>query len=127
MKITIKSTNLKLSGSVFAYIEEKVGSLEKFINVKDLADSGHPSVEAWVEVEKLMGQSKGDVYRAEIQIKLPGSEGMRTESKQWDLHQCIDEAKDEMQRRLKRYKNKQTAKKKKIGRESKEDRYSEAV
>ena len=52
---------------------------------------------------------------------------MRTESKQWDLHQCIDEAKDEMQRRLKRYKNKQTAKKKKIGRESKEDRYSEAV
>lgn len=129
MKITIKGTNIKLSDSIYAYIDKKINSLEKFINASEDAEIGKPTTEAWVEVEKTTDHHrKGDIYRAEIQVKVPGSEGIRTEATRWDLHQAIDEAKDEMQRRLKRYKNKQSAKRKRIARRVKDGtKYSEAL
>ena len=129
MKITIKGTNLQLSDSIYSYIQKKLESLEKLINVPTKAPIGKPAAEAWFEVEKTTDhQRKGEIFRAEIQIKLPGAEGIRSESTKWDLHQAIDEAKDEMQRQLKRYKNKQDAKNKRGARKAKDDtRYSESA
>lgn len=113
MKITIKGTNLTLSDSVYAYIEDKIGSLEKF--VQNVGEEGtareNPPVECWVEVEKLERPRKTEaIFRAEAQIKLPGARGIRAESSQWDLHQAIDEVKDDIQQQLKRYKGKILAK-----------------
>lgn len=100
MKITIKGTNIELSDSVYQYINDKIGGLDRF--VKNISP-----VECWVEVERTTKHHRsGDIFRAEIQIKLPGSQGVRVESTQWDLHQAIDEAKDKMQQRLKKYKGK---------------------
>ena len=100
MKITIKGTNIELSDSVYQYINDKIGGLDRF--VKNVSPA-----ECWVEVERTTKHHRsGDIFRAEIQIKLPGSYGIRAESTQWDLHQAIDEAKDKMQQRLKKYKGK---------------------
>ena len=100
MKIPIKGTNIELSDSVYQYINDKIGSLDKF--VKNVSP-----VECWVEVERTTKHHRsGDIFRAEVQIKLPGSQGVRAESTQWDLHQAIDEAKNDMQQQLKKYKGK---------------------
>lgn len=121
MKITIKGTNLKLSDSIYQYIDDKIGGLEKFVeNIGEYSDKGNPPVECWVEVSRTTKRHQsGDIFRAEVQIKLPGSEGIRSESIKWDLHQAIDEAKDEMQRLLKKYKGKQNAKEKRGARKAK--------
>lgn len=131
MKITIKGTNIKLSDSIYNYINKKINELEKF--VENVGEEGtgkqNPSVEAWVEVGRTTKHHRtGDVYRAEVQVRLPGAEGIRADSTQWDLHQAIDEAKDEMQRQLKRYKRKQSARGKRSSRKMKDKtRFSELV
>lgn len=138
MKITIKGTNIQLSDSIYEYIQKKIGSLDKFIQgigeesehgLSRAEPRGNPPVECWVEVERTTKHHQsGDIFRAEIQIKLPGVEGVRTESTGWDLHQAIDEAKDDMQRRLKRYKRKQDAKQKRGSRKAKDTtRFSESA
>ncbi len=130
MKITIKGTNLELSDSIYQYIHDKIGGLDKFIeDVGTESEKGNPPVECWVEVARTTKHHQsGDIFRAEIQIKLPGAEGVRTESVKWDLHQAIDEAKDEMQRSLKRYKRKQSAKQKRGARKAKDTtRFSESA
>ena len=134
MKITIKGTNIQLSDSIYEYIQKKIGGLDKFMQgigepLDKLGVKGNPPYECWVEVERTTKHHQsGDIFRAEIQIKLPGVEGVRTESTQWDLHQAIDEAKGEMQRQLKRYKRKQSAKGKSEARKAKDmTRFSESA
>ncbi len=134
MKITIRGTNIQLSDSIYKYIQKKIGGLDKFTQgigepLDKLGAKGNPPYECWVEVERTTKHHQsGDIFRAEIQIRLPGVEGVRTESTQWDLYQAIDEAKDEMQRRLKKYKRKQGAKQKSEARKAKDmTRFSEAA
>lgn len=104
MKITVKGTNIKLSDSIYEYIQKKIDTLDKFVqNVNP--------VEGWVEVEKLnRPKETSDVFRAEAQVKLPGVSGIRAEASEWDLHTAIDRVKDDLQRQLKRYKRKMIAK-----------------
>lgn len=129
MKITIKGTNLKLSDSLYWYIDKKINELEKFIEGvgQEPKKGGLPPVQCWVEVGKTTGHHRsGNIYRAEVQIKLPGSEGVRAESVQPDLYLAIDQIKDEIQRQLKRYKSKQAAKHERGARKGKDStRYSE--
>lgn len=122
MKITIKGTNIKLSDSVYEYIDKKINSLDRFVkNIgNDAGDGYQPTVECWVEVGKTTKHHQsGDIYRAEAQIKVPGSKSIRAESTQWDLHQAIDEVKDELQRQLKKYKGVKSAKYKRGSRKEK--------
>ena len=57
MKITIKTTNLKLNQALKNFIEEKVNSLEKF---------SKKTIEAWVEIGKTtLHHQKGPFFRAE--------------------------------------------------------------
>ena len=112
MKITLKGTNIELSDSIYQYVYDKIGGLEKF--VKDIGEentSGNPPVECWVEVEGLQKpRQTGNIFRAEAQIKLPGVSGIRAEAREWDLYQAIDKVKDDLQRQLKRYKTKKITK-----------------
>ena len=112
MKIIIKATNFELTPSIKEYIEIKIGSLEKFIKAS--------FYEAWVEVGKTTHHHhKGQVFRAEVQLKLPGK-GLRVESLKEDIHLAIDEVKDELQRELKQYQEKKISKTKKGARIFKE-------
>ena len=116
MKISIKATNFKLTDSIYTYIERKIGELEKFIKKvgeKDGSYKERPATEAWIEVGRTTRHHrKGNVFRAEAQIKLPGKY-LRVESENLDLHLAIDEVKDELQRKLTKYKGKKDAEYKK--------------
>ena len=116
MKIVIKTTNLKLNRELKNYIEEKIGSLEKFAKVfqsenyyNSFFTKGKPRVEVWVEIGRTTRHhQKGDIFRAEVQMRFPGK-SLRAESEREDLRLAITEVKDELQRGLKQYKNKLTA------------------
>jgi len=110
MKINIKATNLKITLSLKNYIEEKIGSLEKIIPRLKINDfpggTGKPAFEAWVEIEKTTSHHhKGEIFRAECQIRLPGR-SLRAESEKEELHLAIDEVKDELQGEIKKYREK---------------------
>lgn len=111
MKINIKGTNLDLTPSIYEYIERKIGELDKFVQHVGGADDmegGTSTVEAFVEVGRTSKHhQKGDVYRAEAQIRMPHVNGVRAVAKTSDLYQSIDEVKDELQRQLKQYNEKQ--------------------
>jgi len=111
MKLIIKKTNLALTQEVENYIEEKIGSLEKFSKIFEskiyfnhFLGKGKPRVEAWVEVEKTTRHhQKGPFFRTECQMRFPGK-SLRAEAISEDLKTAITEVKDELQQEMKKYK-----------------------
>jgi len=107
LKLNIKATNIKLDDPLYQYISEKIGTLDKFIEGTD------STVQAWVEVGRPSRHHKKgpEKFYAEVNIRLPGKRRfLRSEAIQGDLRLAIDEVKDELQRELKEYKDKQEAK-----------------
>ena len=119
MKVVIKTKNLRLTKAINGFIEEKINSLEKFLKIfgKDYFNhffgKGKPRVEAWVEIGKTsLHHKKGPYFWAECQMRLPGR-SLRSTARSKDLKLAIIKVKDELQRKLKEYKEKLTAKTKK--------------
>ena len=111
MKITIKGTNIKLTPEIYHLINEKIGTLDKFIK-----DVNPALIKADVEVGiTTRHHQQGDIYRAEVNIGLPGN-NLRAEAERENIDLAITEVKDELQRQLKKYKGKQTAEQKREGR-----------
>lgn len=116
MRTHIKTTGFSLTSSLQEYIESKVGELHKFTSTagadNDPPKKGHSAVEVFVEVGKTKGgQKKGDdLYMAEIQVHLPGSERIVVRAEEWNIHRAIDQAKAEMKGKLQRHKGKRKAK-----------------
>ena len=116
MKIVIKTTNLELSQELRDYIQEKIGSLEKFAKIfqgknyyNGFFRKGKPRVEVWVEIGRTTRHhQKGDIFRAEVQMRLSGR-SVRAESEREDLKLAVTEVKDELQRELKKYKGRAEA------------------
>jgi len=99
MQIIIKATNIELTEEIKKMVNEQIGSLEGFLDILE-----NPDFEAFMEVGKVNAHhQKGDVFRAECQIKLPGK-GIRSEAVRDSLQLAIVEVKDELQRQIKRYK-----------------------
>lgn len=127
MKIVIKTKNLKLNSALKNFIEEKIGSLEKFSEIfqkkyfNSFFGKGKPRVEAWVEIGKTtLHHQKGPFFRAECQMRLPGR-SLRSTARSKDLRLAITEVKDELQRQLKQYRNKlksQTKRKERVSKKS---------
>ena len=105
MKIIIKATNIKLSPSINEYVNEKIGGLDKFLKKFD------PELtKAYVEVGKItQGQRQGDIFRAEVNLNINGRL-IRVEETEESLHTAIDLVKDELQREIRRHKDKQETK-----------------
>lgn len=98
MQIDIKGTNLELTQAIKDYVNEKVGSLEKFFD---------QALIARVDVGKTNNHhQKGDVFRAEINLEVPQKGLLRAESVRDDLYVAINEAKSELERQIKKYKEK---------------------
>jgi len=105
MKVTIKATNLNLTPEIEKAIEEKIGTLDKFIPHIDA------SVEAFVEVAvETLHHKKGKIYYAEANIKIPG-EIIRSEARGENIYKAINTVKDELQALLKKHKERQNEKK----------------
>ena len=101
MKISIKFTNLDSTPSIKTYVEEKIGALEKLLGHWE----DHGELEARVEVaRRSMHHKKGEVYRAEINLPMPGTM-LRAEDRDFDIRVAIDKARDRLQREIKKYKD----------------------
>lgn len=104
MKLNIKTTNLTLTEDLKSYIEGKLGGLERF------SRKFGQGLEAWIEVGRITEHHKeGDVYRAEMDIRVPGKI-LRAQAAKSDIFMAIDEVRDEMERQLKEYRGKLWAK-----------------
>lgn len=111
MQIKLKGTNLELTSDIENYAEEKIRSVEKFINPKD-----PDSVMAYVELEKTTDhhQSGDDLYRAEVNLDIDG-QYYRAESSASDVNAAIDEVKDEIEQVVKSRQAKAKTKQRKGG------------
>lgn len=113
MKIVIKTTNIQLTTSLKEYIQEKINSLEKFAKMFQKEEyfnhffgKGKPRVEAWVEVGKeTLHHKKGPFFFAECQMRFP-KQSIRSTARAENLKLAINEVKDELQRKLKQFKEK---------------------
>ncbi len=107
MKIDIKSTNLDLTPSIKEFVEEKIGSLDKFIRADgDGGDEArsHESVEAFVEIARTTNHHRhGDVFKAEVNLKI-GGRLLRAEKEDWDIRVAIDGAREELKVELQKKK-----------------------
>jgi len=98
MQIVIKGTNMELTEAIKDYVNEKVGSLEKYFD---------GILEARVDVGIISHHhQKGDIFRAEVNLEVPQKHVLRAEAEREDLYAAINEAKDDLQLQLKKFKEK---------------------
>jgi putative sigma-54 modulation protein len=98
MQIDIKGTNLELTQAIKDYVNEKVGSLEKFFDQALIA-----RVDVGLTTKH---HQKGNIFRAEINLEVPQKHLLRAESVKDDLYIAINDAREELERQIKKYKEK---------------------
>lgn len=117
MKMTLKATHLELTDPIQEYVDKKLGELDKYIAEGTL-------MEIHAEVARTTAHhQKGDIFKADANIVLPGAM-LRAEAEHEDLYAAVDELKDELQRELREYKEKQMGKAKQEGLKMKEERHA---
>jgi putative sigma-54 modulation protein len=106
MKIKIKASKIELNSNIKEYIQEKMDMLDKYLGSVSVTNCD-------VEIAReLTGQHSGKVFRAELNLNLPG-ELLRVEKTEKDIYKAIDKVKDHMTRSIRRYKQKRQDKKRK--------------
>ena len=98
--IQINSLNIELTEDLKAYIEKKLVSVEKFIDLSD------PSVSGDIRLIKEVGkQQTGKIYKVEMSIMTPGKKyGVSADGN--SAYEAIDLAKDSILRKISGYKDK---------------------
>lgn len=99
MDIHVYGKNLKISPEVEAHIREELKNLQKFIDGKII-----PEANIEVGITSFHHQ-KGDVYRAEINLPVPGKL-LRAEEEAENIHTAINIVKEELERQIKKYRGK---------------------
>lgn len=103
MKINIKKTT-DFTPSLGKYIDDKLGSLGKF--VKKFDESGE--AEIWLEVSRTTRHHhKGDVFLAAADLRLP-HKILRAEEYAEDIRTAIDNARDTLRLEIEKYKTRFT-------------------
>lgn len=100
MKVDIKGNGLELTDAIRSFVEEKMATLDA--KVERFGDS----VTAEVEVARTTEHHhKGDVFRAEVHVRLPGHL-VYASSEHEDLYVAINDAKKDAERQVIDYKEK---------------------
>lgn len=99
MEINIKTKNIELNEAIRSYINDRIGGLEKFLQ----------GIEPLI-VEVDIGRTtehhhKGDIFRAEVQIEVPGKL-LRAESSKNDLRKAIVDVKKQLKIQIEKYRGK---------------------
>ena len=121
MKIIIKTKNLDLTGDLQNFIEKKIGSIKKFIDIlkDDTTEKGKTLAEVFVEVEKeTTHHKKGKVFWVKTQVILPGK-SLMVGFKADDLFKAVIGAKDELKMEIEKYKFKKIDKNRRQQRKTK--------
>ena len=108
MKITISTKNIYLDGALEAFVQEKIGGLEKFIGSRPsrLRQGFDEPMEARAEIGLPSKHHRsGRVYYAEVNLKM-GGKLLRATCQHEDLRNAIVDVKDELQRQMKKFKEK---------------------
>lgn len=101
MIYTIKTTNFEMTPDVQAYLDEKLTTLDKYIEKDD------ESIKCEVEIGKTTEHHQsGDIFMVEINISM-GKKLLRAVAEEETLFAAIDEAKNEISKILRRNKDKE--------------------
>ena len=95
MDIRIKATNFTISDAVSKYLDERLATVERHL--------GEGAQKARMEVEigrDAAHSQRGENWFAEIQLRVPGGNYARVVGTAETIQAAIDEAKDEMLRKL---------------------------
>ncbi len=110
MNIIIKTKNIELTPSIESFINKKIGGLKKFLKSFEgngqLIPGGRDLFETFVDVQKeSLHHRKGRIFRAEVKIYIPGR-SLFAKSSSDDLIKAITEARDEIEREIRKHKTK---------------------
>lgn len=106
MRVIIKSKNLELTEAIKVWIEKRIKSLEHYLKgFEEISDFRKQKIELEIEVGKeSRHHRKGEVFFAEFNLVLPGG-NLRAKKIGDDLRAVIDEAKEDLERSIRKYKN----------------------
>jgi len=94
MATNIKATNMDLTEAIADYVNKKIEAINKFVPF------GEEAI-IYVEVGKTTKHHKqGDYFKAEFDVSING-EKFFTDSEKNDLYKAIDDAKDEVIKKIK--------------------------
>jgi len=98
MHIQFYSKNIELSNQIKNHVQEKIGGLEKYES---------QIIDCQVDLSKNTHHKKGDVYRAEVNIKVAYDKKLiRAVVEAENIMSAIDQVKDKVQRQIIKVKNK---------------------
>lgn len=101
MAINIKATNMELTSVISDYVNKKIESIQKLVGS---SEQHH----IYVEIGKTTNHHKqGNHFKAEFDVLIDG-EKFFTASEKSDLYKALDDAKDEVVRRIKNSKKRKT-------------------
>ena len=102
MRIDISTKNISLDNPLEVFVNEKIGSLEKFLkNFQDI----NAKVEIGIPSKH---HRSGKIFYAEANLKA-GGVLFRAQAKDYDLRNAITQVKDELQIQIKKHKDKYLA------------------
>lgn len=115
MDIRIKTNGIEMTPELSAYLDEKIRSLEKFVQ-------GDESARCEVELGKdAGGQRHGDnMWFAEIYIVQSGAPSVRATNRAATLNEAIHDAKEEAARQLQKDKSRRSSLTRRAGAKVKE-------
>ncbi|HNW19922.1 MAG TPA: ribosome-associated translation inhibitor RaiA [bacterium] len=101
MQANIKAHGFELTLAITNYIKKKINMLDKYLgDIQPIACD--------VQVELMSRRrTKGDIFRAEINLQLPG-ELLRIEKTEPDLYKAIEKVKDHLAQMIIKYKEKKS-------------------
>ncbi len=122
MRINIKPVNVELDQALADWVYKKLGEIERYLSDfgSEEIPGGKETIELNVEIAKTTRHHrKGKVFRAEAQLYLP-KKLIRVEAINNDLRTAIDEVKEQLYRKIKKYKRKRIIRARKWARQIKE-------
>jgi len=122
MKIIIKTKNIELTPGLQNFVENKIGSIKKFINIlkQDTPEGFKTLAEVFVELEKeTTHHRKGEVFLVKTQVVLPGK-SLEASCRAEDIFKAIIGAKAELKAEIEKYKFKKIDKNRRQQRKAKE-------
>lgn len=99
LNTNLKTTNIEAGDDLQDYLAKKLVKLEQFI------DNDDTSAHADIELEKRSGQQTGQIYRAEINLKIAGSY-LRSEEEASDIRDAIAAMQESIIRKIRKTKEK---------------------
>lgn len=99
MQVKIKASKIELTEKLKDYIEEKANMLDKYFGSITVTNCDFEIA------QEVGGQNNGKIYRAEMNIAVPG-DLLRVEKSAKDIFKAIDKVKDHMPRSITKYKEK---------------------